>query len=100
MIILKFNGVAEKAHFWAKWTNYDEATRKVSSVLAVKGCATLVGEPLSPEFAAMLGELINEKEKLAATTGVDGESLKFDLRKGTITDGSGTVLYQSTKGKN
>ncbi len=100
MIMLKFTGVAEKAHFWAKWTDFNADTRKVTCTLKVKGVDTLIGEPLSPEFAAMLGELISEKDKLVATTGVDGESLKFDLLKGTIKDISGTVLYQSPKAKN
>jgi hypothetical protein len=46
----------------------------------------------------MLTELIRKKDELCETTGANGDSYKFDLRAGTITDTNGAVVYSSPAG--
>lgn len=100
MALLHFDGVAEKAYFEKKWSEFDETTQKWVSSLKVEGVETLIGVPMEPAMARMLGELLEQKDKLVETMGIDGSTLKFQLKDGTIKDAGGKLLYVSGLAKN
>ena len=97
-LTLEFKGAAEQVHFINKWTAYDAEAKKTTCTLKINGCETHVSEPLPPSLQRMLTELISKKDELVATMGVDGSTLKFDLRNGTIKDAAGELIYASPNG--